>query len=503
MGGTQPEELAPVAWPVVGAVAAAVTAGLMMVAGRYGWHRDELYFLECGRHLAASYVDQPILTPLIARLALDWFGVSLLGLRLFPAVATGATVALTALLAREFGGGRRAQLWAALGAVIAPAVLASGHIHGPTAYDLTAWVGLSVLVARLARTRDPRLWLPIGAVVGIGLANKHSIAFLAVTLAVGLLAVGERELFTTWWFAAALAIAVGGAAPDLAWQAAHHWATIPMTRRLNQKYGGPAGLALFLPAQLVMANPAFLFVWLRGLRWLRRAPVRGWQAFVWSYGLLFVFFGLTAGKHPYYVAALYLVLIAAGTVAAEAATGPLPAARPRELVGVLVAAAIAAPIVLPIAPASAIGWTASINPVGVETVGWPDFLRAVSGVWQRLPAGEQTRAVILTGSYGESGAINELGRHYRLPHAVSGHNNVWWWGPDNPAATTVVAVVPGPAVDPDPEAYLHRYFGQVTLVAEVDNHHHLHNEEHLGRIYICQQPSQPLGQLWPNLQHYD
>src|SRR5580700_11454565 len=78
---------------------------LMALSARYGFHRDELYFLDCGRHLAASYVDQPIFSPLMARLSLDLFGLSLTGLRLWPSLAAAGTVILGGLLAREFGGG--------------------------------------------------------------------------------------------------------------------------------------------------------------------------------------------------------------------------------------------------------------------------------------------------------------------------------------------------------------------------------------------------------------
>ena len=70
-----------------------------VTGGRYGFHRDELYFLDSGRHLAASYVDQPIFSPLIARLSLELFGVSLMGLRLWPSLAAAGTVVLGGLLA--------------------------------------------------------------------------------------------------------------------------------------------------------------------------------------------------------------------------------------------------------------------------------------------------------------------------------------------------------------------------------------------------------------------
>src|SRR5205814_9605461 len=101
----------------VPALGAAVFAVLMALSTRYGFHRDELYFLDCARHLQASYVDQPILAPLLARVSLAWFGLSLPGLRLWPALAACATVVVSGLTARELGGGRRAQLLA----VTAPA----------------------------------------------------------------------------------------------------------------------------------------------------------------------------------------------------------------------------------------------------------------------------------------------------------------------------------------------------------------------------------------------
>ncbi len=88
-------------------VGGVVFAGLMALSARYGFHRDELYMLDCARHLQASYVDQPVLAPLLARVSLSLSGVSLPGLRVWPALAAWAVVVTGGLTAREFGGGRR------------------------------------------------------------------------------------------------------------------------------------------------------------------------------------------------------------------------------------------------------------------------------------------------------------------------------------------------------------------------------------------------------------
>ncbi|MBV8162494.1 MAG: glycosyltransferase family 39 protein [Acidimicrobiia bacterium] len=492
-------------------VAAVTFAVLVSYATRYGWHRDELYFLQCARHLAGGYVDQPVFTPLVARVSLTLFGRSLLALRTFPAIASGGTVVLCALLAREFGGGRGAQLLAAIGAATAPAVLGSGHLHGPTAYDITAWSALAFLVARLVRTGDRRLWVAAGAVTGLGLANKHSIGFFVLALLVGLVATGHGELLRSRWFLLGAVIAVAFTVPDLVWQAGHQWATIAMTRRLNQKYGGLAAFALFVPAQLVMASPALVGMWFAGLRRLWRPDaadaafggVGGWRTFALSYTLLFLFFGLTGGKHVYYVAAMYVVLLAAGAVVVAGRVAGRLAELRRLFIALGVATVVAVPAVLPVLPPSTTGWTATVNPVMVETVGWPELVHTVSDVWYSLPASERAHAVIFTADYGEAGAINELGGGDHLPRAVSGQNNFWWWGPGDPTATTVVAVAPGPKDTHDYDAYLRTFFGDVATAARLTNRAGLANEEAGGHVYICRRPRQPWGRMWPRLRHYD
>jgi hypothetical protein len=92
------------------AVAAATAVLLTAVSGRYGYFGDELYFIAAGHHLAWGYADQPPMLPLIA-LAMDTIAPGSLPVLRIPAtLATVAGIVLAALLAREFGGGRRAQL---------------------------------------------------------------------------------------------------------------------------------------------------------------------------------------------------------------------------------------------------------------------------------------------------------------------------------------------------------------------------------------------------------
>ena len=94
---------------IVVSTAAGLSAVLVAFAGGYGYHRDELYFVAAGRHLDWAYADQGPFTPLVARAMSEIAPDSLTVLRIPSALAAGATVLLTGLLARELGGGPRAQ----------------------------------------------------------------------------------------------------------------------------------------------------------------------------------------------------------------------------------------------------------------------------------------------------------------------------------------------------------------------------------------------------------
>ena len=297
--------------------AAAVFSLLMVLSPRYGFHRDELYFLDCARHLQGAYVDQPVLTPLLARITLGLWGVSLPGLRLWPALAGGVTVVVCGLTARELGGGRRPQVLAAFGAATMPTLLAADHLTDTTAFDLLAWAAFALVVLRIGRTQDPRWWLLGGLVLGLGLANKHSVGFLALATFVGALLSGGRRLVLNRWSLAGALITAAFTVPDFWWQATHDWATIAMTGALNKENGGLGNIATWVVGQVVMVNLAFLWVWIAGLRFLWRSTGPLNRALVWAYGLLFVFFAVTTGAKVYYLAGAYLYLLGAGAVAVD------------------------------------------------------------------------------------------------------------------------------------------------------------------------------------------
>ncbi|MFF1923428.1 ArnT family glycosyltransferase [Streptomyces sp. NPDC058221] len=484
------------------AVAGVVFAVLMALSGRYGFHRDELYFLDSARHLQASYVDQPALAPLLARVSLSLFGVSETGLRLWPALAAAGTVVVGGLTAREFGGARRTQLLAAVATGTMPVLLGSGHVANTTSYETLAWAALALVVVRIGRTGDTRWWLAAGALVGIGSEFNHLAAsFGAVLLAAALLGPARRTVADRRMLAGAV-IAVLLVLPDLWWQERHGWAMFEMTRALNGEHGGPGNIPTWIVGQLSISCVAMVVLWMAGLRFLWRSGRPLWRCLVIAYAVLFVLFAVTTGAQVYYLAGLYVCLLAAGAVGLDEWLHSRPERMRRLVIATALSAALSAVIALPVLPASTMAWAYGLNSTSGETLGWPQLVGSVQQVWAGLPAGQRANAVIFAADYGEAGAINELGRGTGLPTAVGAQNTNWWWGPGNAHATTVLAVAPGPDHAPGYAAHLRQYFRHVRVATGLSNPSGVHNIEWGGSVYVCTGPRHPWGQMWPQLRNY-
>src|SRR5436309_13742231 len=127
----------------VGMLASVALAKLALhhvLSGRYGYWIDELYFLACGDHLAWGYVDMPPLTAAVAKASRLLLGDSLLAIRLLPAVSGALLVFLAGRVARELGGGRFAQLAAAVAVLVAPVYLALQGVLTMNAFQPRFWM---------------------------------------------------------------------------------------------------------------------------------------------------------------------------------------------------------------------------------------------------------------------------------------------------------------------------------------------------------------------------
>jgi hypothetical protein len=484
----------------------------LAIGGRYGFFRDEFYYIVCGQRLDFGYVDHPPLTPLVARASRLLFGDSLLGLRVFPALAGAATVVLAGLIARKLGGGRRAQILAAVSALCSPVILNFGYLLTTNAFDVFFWTLAAYILVIVLKDGRPRLWPAFGLVAGLALQNKYSIAFFVAALGLGFLLTSARSQLLSGRFWTGVAVALAVFLPNLVWQARHGLPFIELNRNAVAYKNAMLSPLQFLVGQAIEALPLTLLVILIGaFYFLMGRDMRPVRAFGWAYIALLLFFIFSGGK-TYYMAAVYPVMLAGGAVALERFSSGLKRRwlMPACLALTVVSGAAAAPFAIPVLPVDklvSLSQRLGLTPPAGERkamgllpqhfadqFGWEGLTEEVARVYQGL--GEADRAVcgIFATNYGEASAVNVLGRRFGLPFAASGHNSYWLWG-FPPGRGEVLIAIGGDAND-------HRQtYREVVEVARHSDKYAMPYESDLP-IFLCRGLKVPLRDVWPSVKKF-
>jgi len=482
----------------IGLIAAAAIGLELAVSGRYGYVRDELYFLAAGNHLAFGYVDQPALTPLIARVSAALTGNTLVGLRLVPAIGLGVLVVVTAAIGRLLGAGRAGQLLAALAAATCGEFIAAMHELTTTMPDFVFSAILLLLVTRLLVSRDPRWWIAVGGCAGVASEAKWNIVFLAVSLGAGFLVTEARGLLRSRWLLAGCLLAAALAVPDVAWQAAHGWPNLAVFRALQAQAWH--NRATYWPAQVLFTGLALTPIWLAGLVWSMRSSQTGVARPVAIGCAIAITLQFVLGGKPYYPGGAYSFLLAAGCVPLEhwLAARRVPKRPVAAAAGLMIASSAALlPVALPILPAAALRTVPlqKINYDLAESIGWHRQVALVGREYRALPARLRGHLTVLAGNYGEAGALDRYGPGLGLPQAYSGANSFWLWGPPPAADTAAIAV----NID---RALLHREFARVRRIATFRNGIGVSDDEQGAPIYLATGLKTSWADAWPAFRDY-
>lgn len=508
------------AWRPLLAISLVIVAVHTMVNAftPYGFHRDEFLYMAMGKHLRLWSMDFPPFIAILANFARATTGDSLTGIRMLPALAGGALIFITGALASEMGGGRKAQILSALAVALSPLFIRCADLFQPVVFD-QVWWSLSLLVAaRLCTESDstgtlgtiPSRWVSLGIAFGLGLLTKFTVLVLAAALAIALTVSQHRRTWLTrWpWIAGLVALIIGSPSLVGQWRLGYPVAAqMDTLQRTQLVHASPLA---YVSEQLLWGPGVFLAF--AGLGYLLFAP-KGARyrllgltcAFSWL--LLWFLHGKS-----YYIGPIYPCLFAAGGVAVESW-----ARRSHGLSRVVTAgwlvltgayAVVTFPFTLPILPAEAMARFAARQGARAATrsnhgvqlrlpqdyadmLGWPEQVHAVSDAYRSLPVDQRSRTVIMTGNYGEAGAIDFYGAPLGLPPAISATGSYWFFGPGKLPGETVIAVGVW-------REDLERHCGTITTLGVVQSEWATPEDSYVP-ILLCRKPRQSLQQLWPAL----
>jgi hypothetical protein len=484
----------------------------------YGYFRDELYYIICGRNLAWGYVDHGPGVAIQSRLALAIFGKSLAGIRMISALGGAGRVFLTGILAWSLGGRRPSQGLAMLGVLIAPQYLGTDSYLSMNSFESVFWMSCLLALILIARGSSDQLWLLFGLSGGLGLLNKPSMTFFLLALLAALLLTPQRRLLFNKWAVAGIALMILIALPNLMWQIHNHWPTLEFLRngQIENKNIKLSPLA-FIGKQILNLQPVTLLIWGAGLVWLLRNPLaKNWRWLGLTY-LFFLVVMMALHAKDYYVAPIYPILFAAGGIAWEQRLASRRRVADNRVFAfpiletvLLVIGLLILPLAIPVMqPRTWIAYTKAIHLYNAsdntenqasgplpqfyaDRFGWQEEVDQVSRIYHSLSPEDQAKVGIYGSNYGEASAINFLG--HGLPTAISGHNSYWLWGPRGTTGDVMI-VINGAT----PEE-MHKFYDSVQIAGRMDNPYSMPYERR--NIYLVRGRRKNVLSDWLSFKHY-
>ncbi|HSP89213.1 MAG TPA: glycosyltransferase family 39 protein, partial [Ignavibacteriaceae bacterium] len=485
---------------------------LIIFSGNYGFFRDEYYYIEISKHLDWGYVDMQPLSALILALSRFLFGDSIFGIKIFSYIAGSAIVFISGLIAKELNGSKFAQIFTAFIVIFSGTVLGVSSYFSMNSFDILLSTLMFYFLIRLINTNNPKLWLIIGLLFGLGLQNKLTFLFLGFGLAVGIVLTKNRRYLKSkeLWIGAVTAIIIF--LPNIIWQFANNFPTLEFMSNASAYKNKPMGILEFTLNSLLELNPGYSLFILTGIYFLffnkegRIFSIIGWIIF--SMFLVFVF---KNGK-PYYMGVLFPVILAAGVIGADLLITKYlrPFVRTVLVIFVLPSVVAVIPFSIPVLDVETfIGFskTLGIKPESGERselgllpqfyadrFGWEEMVQKVASAYNKLSDEEKKEALIYGQNYGEAGAVNFYRDKYNLPRAISAHNNYWIWGYPEDFKGNVLIII-GSNYQDNKE-----FFEEVKLAETHSNKYGMLFEN--VDIFICKKPKMPLDKIWRRIKFF-
>jgi len=248
--------------------AIAVLIALRFVAGAVlPLSADEAYYWLWSKHLAAGYYDHPPAIAFLIRAGVVVFGDTSFGVRVISLLlsisASWFVWRAGALVLKDERGGALACLLFNLTLMIAVETMAAT----PDTPLIVCSSAFLWALAKVDETQDGRWWLAVGVAGGLALLSKYTAFFLGAGALAWIVFVpgARRWLLSPWPYLGAI-FAFVIFAPNLWWNATHHWMTFAFQfGRVGAGHLTARFLFEFLGAQLLLATPFILVCAVFGL----------------------------------------------------------------------------------------------------------------------------------------------------------------------------------------------------------------------------------------------
>ena len=484
---------------------------LLLVAPRYGYLVDELYFLGSSNHMAWGYIDHPPMVVALAYLGWHILGGSLIALRLAPALFATALVLVTGALTRNLGGNRFAQLLSAVAVLAAPGYLMIHHQLSTDAFQPLAWTSITLVALLAVQRAQANYWLLCGLIMGVALEDKYTVGLFVVALTIGLVLTKPKQsvLTTKFWIGALIAFLLF--LPHFMWEVHRNFPFMQWQAAIRENHAVQRfdfNILHFFSTQALQTLPAVPLCLLAFWFFLREKQFR----FIGITLIAALILLLKFGGKGHYAIPLYAIAFAGGAVAFEHLTENLRWLRPASIAIVLALGAILAPCFVPILPVEKVPAyqrslhlplpireepfeeSSELAPTMAGEFGWEEIAQATAKVYWSLPEEERKKTGILAQTYGPAGAIDFWGKKYGLPGAISPQLSYHDFGPRNYTSDIIIWVgVPPenltyPCTSVTPGAVVQNPYGYAAFRGPIVN--------------ICRGVRFDIQRDWPGFQHY-
>ena len=424
----------------------------------YGIFRDEFYYLACAGRLDLGYVDHPPLSIYFLSVWKWLFGDSMFSIRLIPAIISSLTLFMLGIFTKRLGGGRAAISIAMLTYMFTPIFLGMNTIFSMNTFDFLFWITSAYFFLRIVQEKNPKLWICLGIVIGLGLLNKTSMFWLSAGVFLGTILSPLRSDLKKKYPYLAVLIALIIFSPFIVWNITHDFAHLEFMRNAaSRKYGGLTPMS-FIMDQLLIMNPLAILIWLPGFYFFFfNADGKKLKAVLFIWIATFLILLINGHSKGEYIAAAYQILFAGGAVIIDKWSLRTNWLKYSLAIPVIIAGLMFSPFARPTLSLeqflkfqSALGLEPPSNEGqqlnrGIpqfysDMHGWEDLAKNVSRVYQSLPEEERKMTLVYCSNYGKASAIEYFSKKYPLPKVVCPHNSFWYWWPKTNEFTTIIII---------------------------------------------------------------